>query len=373
MVRYKFSRTQNKEFATVLRQRVNAYFQDQEISQKGNTLMAVKTLTAYLLTFGPFILALAMGIESFPILLVLFMISGFGKGFIGTSVMHDALHGSYSNNKIISTLINISPLSIGVYPKNWKIQHNVLHHMYTNVEHADEDISPPGILRFSPFQDHKSFHKFQHIYVMFFYSIFTMFWIVLKDYLRIVKYKNDGVIKKEELPMHLVQITLLKIVYLLVFIGLPIMILPIPVWQVLVLFVAMHLITGTFLSLIFQLAHVMPTSEYIEQEDLHIDENWFVHQLQTTSNFGMDDKVLSWFAGGLNYQVEHHLFPHICHMHYPAISKIVQQTTQEFGIPYYAEKSVWSAIGSHFRMLKMLGNNEFFATQQIQQKEVVAA
>ena len=371
MVRYKFSRTRNKEFETLLKQRVKEFFKDENISIKANRFMVLKSISAYLIYLVPFILALTLGIESFPILLALFMISGFGKGFVGTSVMHDSLHGSYTQNKVLGNLMHISSISVGVYAKNWKIMHNMLHHMYTNIQHVDEDISPPGVLRFSPFEDHKPFHRFQHMYVLFFYGISTIFWVISKDYLRILKYVKDGLVKKKDLPKHFLQMTLFKGIYFSIFLVLPMIILPVSVGEVILLFVAMHVVAGIFLGLIFGLAHVMPTSDYVEQEDLHIDENWFVHQLQTTTNFGMDDKILSYFAGGLNFQVEHHLFPQICLVHYPAISKIVQQTAKEFGIPYHAEKSLWTAIGSHFRMLRLLGNDEFQVKQQMQ--EAVAA
>jgi len=373
MVRYKFSRTRNKEFETVLRKRVNEYFKDENMSTKANRLMVLKSISAYFIYLVPFTLALTLGIESFPILLALFIIAGFGKGFVGTSVMHDSLHGSYTSNKTLANLLHVSAISVGVYAKNWKIMHNMLHHMYTNIQHVDEDISPPGVLRFSPFEDHKSFHRFQHIYVLFFYGISTIFWVISKDYMRIMKYVKDGLVKKEDLPKHFLQMTWIKGVYFSIFLGLPLLILPVTTGEVILLFVTMHVVAGIFLGLIFGLAHVMPTSDYVEQEDLHIDENWFVHQLQTTTNFGMNDKVLSWIAGGLNYQVEHHLFPHVCHIHYPAISKIVQRTTEEYGIPYFAEKSVWTAIGSHFRMLRMLGNDEFKLEQKTPEVEAIAA
>jgi linoleoyl-CoA desaturase len=121
------------------------------------------------------------------------------------------------------------------------------------------------------------------------------------------------------------------------------------------MFVCMHLVAGISLSMIFQPAHIIDTSNFIEQEEIEIDKNWSVHQLETTSNFAMNSKFITWFAGGLNFQVEHHLFPNICHIHYPKIAGIVQETASEFNIPYHAQKSFFSAIAGHYRMLRELG------------------
>lgn len=357
MIRYKFSKTDNKAFEVTLRKRVKSYFLDNQIGTKGNGQMFFKSFVALSLYFISFFLILFSGISSIPFLLILWMAMGLGKAFIGTSVMHDALHGSYSKKKRINSLMGFSALVIGAYPKTWKVQHNILHHTYTNIEHADEDIGPRAVLRFSPNQTHRWFHKYQHIYAIFFYSIFTLTWVATKDFVKIFKYRREGLLKAgKEFRKHIIYIVLSKVAYFSVFLALPIILLPISPWLVALMFLFMHMITGFVLSLVFQLAHIMPTSHFIEQEEQQLAENWLVHQLHTTSNYAMDNKTLFWFVGGLNFQVEHHLFPHICHVHYPEIAKIVQQTTAEYAIPYYAEKSIRSAIIAHFKMLRVLGN-----------------
>ena len=293
---------------------------------------------------------------SIPFLVMLWMIMGLGKAFIGTSVMHDALHGSYSEHKKLNTFMHFSALIIGVYPKTWKIQHNVLHHTYTNIDHADDDLTPIGVLRFSPNQKHKWFHKYQHIYALFFYSLVTLAWAVSKDFVKLTKYRKMGLVKTAgEFRKNLGLIVLSKILYFSLILGLPILVLPVSAGTVLLLFLLMHVVTGITLSMIFQLAHIMPSSEFLIQEEPALSNNWYVHQLRTTSNYAMDNGVLSWLVGGLNFQVEHHLFPHICHIHYPQLAKIVQETTKEFNLPYHAEPRMSGAIATHFSMLKTLG------------------
>ena len=119
-----------------------------------------------------------------------------------------------------------------------------------------------------------------------------------------------------------------------------------------------HVAMGLTLSIVFQLAHVVENTEFEHvalDETKHIDEAWAIHELKTTSNFAMDSKLVSWFVGGLNFQVEHHLFPKVSHIHYPAISKIVQQKCKEYNLPYNYYPTMLQAVASHFRVMKSLG------------------
>ncbi|MEM8897874.1 MAG: fatty acid desaturase [Bacteroidota bacterium] len=359
MIRYKFSRTLNSEFAAVLRQRVRAYFKDNNLSQKGNQDMYLKTVVALSFYFLPFLVILFSGITYLPVLFLLWMCMGFGKAVMGTSVMHDVLHGSYSSSKRLNWFMHLTPLVIGAYPRTWKLQHNVLHHTYTNIEHNDEDLTPIGVLRFSPNQDLKWFHKYQHLYATFFYCIMTLIWATAKDFVRITKYRNMGLLKSDrEFVKNIGLIIFSKTFYFSLILGLPIMLLPIPTWQILLMFLCMHLVAGFVLSMVFQLAHIMPDIHFLEQEEQDIEQNWLVHQLETTSNYAMKNKFITWIFGGLNHQVEHHLFPNVCHVHYPQISRIVQKTTKEFGLPYHKQRYFGVAIVEHYKMLKALGSGQ---------------
>lgn len=359
MIRYKFSSQLDKEFSQTLITRVNAYFSDNQLDKNGNAHMAIKSVAAISLYLIPFAIVLTAGITNLPILFALWMTMGLGKAFIGTSVMHDALHGSYSNKKYVNTLMGISAFIVGVNPAMWKIQHNVLHHTYTNIEGGDEDIKPRFVMRFSPHQPRKWFHRYQFIYAGILYSITTFLWVVIKDFDKLITYKMDGIVKPgKEFYGHLSVIIVQKILYFIVFLGLPIVLLPFSGWLVFLMFLSMHMISGFVLTTVFQLAHVVPTSEFVMQDEENIEQNRLVHQLLTTSNFAMSNRALSWFIGGLNFQIEHHLFPNICHVHYHKIARIVQQTTKEFELPYYAQKSFLGAIKNHFSMLRTLGRQD---------------
>ncbi len=365
MIKYKFSR-ENSEFFKTLRSRVYSYFKEEKLSRNANPLMVLKTISALSMYLVPFALILFSGIANLWILFALWIAMGLGKSFIGTSVMHDALHGSYSDKKWINSWIGFTAFIIGANPKMWKLQHNVLHHTYTNIEHADEDISPRFVLRFTPHQPRRWFHRYQHIYASFFYSLSILLWVTIKDFRKIFEYSDMGLIAKgKAFWSYLLEISIHRVLYFGAFLVLPMILLPVAAWQVVGMYLCMEAITGLVLTLIFQTAHVMPDSHFVDQEHEEIEENWAIHQLLTTTNFGTKNKVLSWFTGGLNFQIEHHLFPEICHIHYPEIARIVKQTAAEFNLPYHEIKTFRSALLSHFQMLKDLGRKDHLSPMQV--------
>jgi linoleoyl-CoA desaturase len=360
MIRHKFSPVINKEFSVVLRQRVSDYFKDLGLEQNANAEMITKTVVLLSLYIGAYFLMLLGGFTNLYVLFGLWLFLGLGKALIGMSVMHDNMHGSYSKKKWVNNLVGgLSTWTIGIDPEVWKIQHNVLHHTYTNIDHADEDIESRYIFRFTPHQPRRWFHKFQHFYAPVVYSLLSLIWIVAKDYMKLFNYKKKGLVKGgATFRKHIVNIVIRKTTYLAAFLLLPMWLLPYSVGMVLLMFVSMHAVTGLILSFVFQPAHVVPTSTFIMTDEQEIKENWQVHQLMTTSNFGMHNRLLTWLIGGLNYQVEHHLFPNICHVHYPKLSEIVKKTAEEFDLPYYAQRSFRAAVINHLIMLRDLGRKD---------------
>ncbi len=355
--KHRFSTDNAVGFSSTLLSRVNQYFTDKKLSKTANQEMVFKTISALSLYFIPFIVMLVWQPVHIPILLGLWIIMGMGKAFIGTAVMHDALHGSYSSKNGLNKWLGQTASLLGIDSSNWKTQHNVLHHTFTNIEHADEDIDPRFVFRFSPYQPHKWFHKYQHVYALFFYAISTLIWVFVKDIIKAFRYRNIGLVKSGfHFAKYLTTVIFRKVFYLFVFLVLPILLLPISAFWVIGMFVAMHLTAGVLVSLIFQCAHVMETSVFIDKDTKKIDDSRLVHQLKTTSNFGMQNRFLFWFSGGLNHQIEHHLFPEICHVHYRKISKIVKETAQEFGLPYHSQPTFFKAVIYHFNTLKVLGS-----------------
>lgn len=353
----KFAAKQQDFFGT-LSQRVNSYFKSNNIERTANTEMVIKTIFMFSLYFFPYALLLSGMFTAAWVMAGLCVVMGLGKAGIGLSVMHDANHGAYSNKKWVNTLFGMSLNLIGGTAFNWKIQHNVLHHTFTNVHEVDEDISPRGVIRMAPASTWRPIHQYQHLYAWFLYGLMTFVWIVIKDYYRLTKYYNEGLVKKQKGSIAVEWVVLLftKLFYLSYMFVIPMVLLPVSFWQVLVGFLIMHYVAGFILAVIFQPAHVIEGTEYpMPDENGNLENNWAIHQLHTTTNFGHKEKLFSWYVGGLNYQVEHHLFPNICHVHYREIAKIVEQTTKEFNLPYKSKETFFEAIGAHAKQLKMLG------------------
>jgi len=344
-------------FYATVRQRVEAYFAERGISRHANGRMLVKSivmLTAYVL---PFLVILFLPLPLW-IFFSLWALMGLALAGIGMSVMHDANHGAYSNKAWVNYLMGHTLTMLGGSVFNWKLQHNHLHHMYTNIVHADDDISDKPMLRFSPHTTAKPSHKFQYLYAFMFYGISTLYWTLAKDFLQLARYTKHGVNKAAgvEQGWVIVRLCISKLVYIFVMLVMPTWLFALPLWQVLVGFMLMHFIAGVVLTFVFQLAHTVEGTEHpLPNESGIVENDWAVHQLQTTVNFAPDNKWLSWYVGGLNFQIEHHLFPKVCHVHYPAIASIVQQTAAEFGVPYLQNDTFGDALRAHFALLKKLG------------------
>lgn len=346
------------EFYSTLNQRVNEYFKSKNLSRNGNSEMVFKTAFMFTIYLVPYALMITGVVTHIWAMFALTVVMGIAIGGIGLSVMHDANHGAYSNKKWVNNLLGLSLNVVGGNAFNWKVQHNVLHHTYTNIHDVDEDISPRGVLRLSPHGEWKSFHRFQHLYAWFFYGLMTLVWVLAKDYVRIVKYQRDGLVKKQKASIGVEWTVLLlsKAIYIGYIFVIPVLVLSIAWWQVLIGFLVMHYIAGFILAIIFQPAHVIDGTEYpMPDGSGKMDNSWAIHQLHTTTNFATGNRLLSWYVGGLNFQVEHHLFPGVCHVHYRKIAGIVEKTALEFGVPYKSEPTFFGALRGHARLLKQLG------------------
>ncbi|BDD07019.1 fatty acid desaturase (plasmid) [Aureibacter tunicatorum] len=276
---------------------------------------------------------------------------------IGMCIMHDAIHGSYSPSLLVNKIMGYSINFIGANDKVWRLQHNVLHHTYTNIEHHDDDINPPFFLRFSPHSKRYKIHEFQHYYAWIFYGLSTISWITTKDFIRYRRFYNMGLVKgRKTYFIGLIKIALWKLVYYSYTLILPIVLTPFSTGTVIIAFICMHFITGLSISLVFQSAHLTPDASFpLPDSQGNIESKFMEHQLKTTCNFAPKNPLLTWILGGLTHQIEHHLFPNISHVHYRNLASIVKQTAFEYDLPYHSCDSFLSAIKMHFAMLKKLG------------------
>lgn len=321
--------------------------------------MVIKTIVMISLYIVPYILMMAGLFSNVWVIFGCWILMGVGMAGIGLSVMHDANHGAYSRNRKVNDIIGQVIWFIGGSSANWKIQHNVLHHSYTNVDHMDEDLESVPFLRFSPHRERMKIHRLQHIYAWFFYGFMTMMWATLKDFNQLNRYKRKGLLKTQKKSYNrlMAELISIKVVYYALFLALPMILLPIAWWQTLLCFIAMHFVAGFILAIIFQPAHVMPDTQFPLPDDQgNMENKWAIHQLMTTVNFAPKSRLFSWYVGGLNFQIEHHLFPNICHIHYKKISEIVKRTAEEFSLPYYSKPTFLHALRDHKNFLRQLGS-----------------
>lgn len=348
----------NRSFYLTAKKRVDEYFRTNNISRYGNYKMVIKSIFMFVLYFTPFVLLLLNVTDNFWLQSLLWILMGFGMSGIGLSIMHDANHGTYARNAKLNALMCRSMNFIGGSSLNWQLQHNTLHHTYTNIHDHDEDIAPLGFLRFDPHAEYKKIHKYQFLYAWFFYGMMTMMWSTTKDFSQLKRYNNMGLlaVRKTTYKKELGLLILNKLFYLGFSIGLPMLLIQSPWYLILAGWAVMHFTCGMILALIFQPAHVVELTEFpLPSEEGNMKDDWAVHQLKTTMNFAQRSWAFSWFVGGLNFQVEHHLFPNICHIHYKKLAPIIQQTAREFNLPYHSKKTFIGALASHAKLLYALG------------------
>jgi linoleoyl-CoA desaturase len=345
----------NNEFYTSLKCSVEKHFSENKIKKTGDWRLFSKTIILVGTAVTIYTLLMLLKMNAFSAILLCIALGIIFSG-IGFSVMHDANHGSYSPNQKLNDFIGLSANALGASSYFWKQKHNIIHHTYTNVDGIDDDIAKSPIIRQCESQKWVPAHKIQHVYLLPIYSLSAIFWIFIMDFTKYFSrkiYTTDA--WKLSTKNHII-FWLTKLYYAIFYIAIPIYVWGIGGWAI--GFFCMNAALGLSLSLVFQLAHVVENTEFEHiplDETKHIETAWAEHQLKTTSNFAMGNKSISWFVGGLNYQIEHHLFPRVSHVHYPAISKLVQEKCKEFNLPYNQYPTMAQALASHFRVMKELG------------------
>ncbi len=347
-------------FHTVLKERVATYFEQNNICQTGGWRLfskAVILVSALILLYIHLVFFTPAWYWAIPECIL----SGLTISFIGFNVMHDGAHGSFSRyvwvNKVAAFSLNL----LGGNSFMWNMKHNVIHHAFTNVHDVDDDLNAGFLLRLSEHQKRYKLHSFQHYYFWVLYAQLYLFWIFYSDYNKYFTGKIGGIpLKKMKLKDHLV-FWKSKILFLLIYIIIPIIFTGWLSW--LIGFITITWVAGVVLSIVFQLAHTVEHTHFPLPDDTtgKMEDEWAIHQLKTTANFATGNRIISWMVGGLNYQVEHHLFPRISHIHYPAISKIVKQACAEYGIVYNEYAKMRYAVKSHIRHLRNLGRTDSFS------------
>jgi linoleoyl-CoA desaturase len=347
-------RNNNNLFFQSLKKSVDDYFQNNKLKKTGNWQLYSK---AAILIPGAVALYISLLVFDLPVGVSLLFCALLGAciSSIGFNVMHDACHGSYSSKKWVNTVLGHSLNAMGGNAFFWKQKHNILHHTYTNIEGVDDDIAQSKLLRQSPTQEWWPIHQYQHIYLPVVYSLTIFMWVGVRDF---QKYFTQKIHKTAIQPMDRKEhwiFWISKIMYALFYVVIPILCVGWLPW--LIGYITMGLVISIVIAYTFQLAHAVEGPEFdtVGLEDKVIETEWAVHQIKTTANFAPNSKIINWFVGGLNYQVEHHLFPRISHVHYPQLSKIVQEKCRQFNLPYHSFPTLKQALTSHVQTMKHLG------------------
>lgn len=350
MLRFKSS----SDFQKEVRKRVRAYLKEEGKSGLADYRYYFKAILNLAMYLVPFVLFLT-GYTSFLMTTVLWAITGLGMAGVGMNVMHDAIHNTVTRSEWVNRKIGAVIYVLAGNSYTWRVQHNVKHHTHTNLEGHDDDIETGSMFRFHPEQELKPKHKYQHLYAPFAYSLMTWKWLLEKDFKQVIQYNKSDLFKAKDQSLGMVWTKLIvgKGFHFATFYVLPLA-LGIPWYMVLWGNMVMHIVAGLILSFTFQLAHVVDKAEFPSEEEAK-DHSLLEHQMKTTANFSTKNKLVTWYTGGLNFQVEHHLFPTINHIHYPKIARIVRKTAEEFRLPYNEYRTTIAALKGHFAHLKHMG------------------
>lgn len=350
----------HKSFTIELKKRVDAYFSATKQSFTGNAALYIKSVVLISSAIALYSAIVFIGLPGY-LSLILCGVLGFVLAAIGFNVMHDGAHGSYSKKRWVNEVMAYSLNILGGNSFIWKVKHNYNHHSFTNIEGIDDDINLQPFLRISNEQKWRKFHSFQHLYWGLLYCLAYLSWVYFKDFEKYFSGKiADTGFKKMKTKDHVV-FWVSKLLYMFIFLVIPT--LQFGIVATLAGYGIMCAICGLTLGIVFQLAHLIEgTTVHNTGTNAGNMNDWTIHQLSTTANFSTKSKVVTWFAGGLNFQVEHHLFPRISHVHYPALNKIVKEVCSEFRVAYNEYPTFMSAVRSHVRYLKVLGRNTTIAS-----------
>jgi linoleoyl-CoA desaturase len=348
----KFSHTSHS-FHTELKKRINDYFKQAGKASTGNFNLYLKAILLVMAYFFVYIHLVFYTPVTWLALVECIILGGLTAA-IGFNIMHDGMHGSFSRHKWLNNLAGLSLNFLGANNFMWKTKHNIIHHTYTNVEGIDDDIEAKPLLRLCKTQKYYKIHRFQHWYFWAAYSLLYIWWVFVTDYKKyFLKRIGPTPLKKMTITDH-ISFWGFKALHAFLFVALPIYMVGFVPW--LIGFLAFGLFSGFVLSIVFQLAHTVEQTHFpkANPETHRMEDEWAVHQLKTTANFATRNKLISWWVGGLNFQIEHHLFPRISHVHYPAISKIIKKACEEFNIPYIEYPKMRLAVASHVSHLRNL-------------------
>jgi linoleoyl-CoA desaturase len=361
--KFKFKHTvASSNFSRALSGRVDDYFRTHHISKRANVEMVFKTILGFALWIATWAWLMSGRLSSLEVVAV-YVLHGFAQLHMGLNIAHDANHGAYAKSSGANRVLGYVFDLVGLSSYMWRLMHNHAHHYFVNVRGADTSLVSGSLFRLTPHDTRRSYHRYQHIYAPALYCLSTLDWVLAKDYRWLLSWRRFG--NRTIVKHPVAEIVFLfagKGFYYAYTLVLPLIFLRTPWYSVVLGFVIMHLFLGFTLALTFQPNHFTDDSSFPEpNEDGQIHNNYIEHIFHTTKDYSRRNPLANWALGGLNLHVVHHMFPGICHVHYPALTRIIKSTAEEFGLTYRENRSLMGAFRSHLRWMKILGASDTIA------------
>jgi len=342
-------------FPKVLRRRLDRFFTDRNLSPKADRAMWIKIGTGLVVLAGSWTTLYALKPDAWKFV-ALYVLGGIAQTFLLLNIAHDSNHNAISSVPFVNKLLNYVFDLCGINSYMWRILHHRGHHSCINLQGEDDALTGRGIFRFSPHEPRARLHRFQHIYALFFYAMFSLDYVFLRDVECFFRPSHEYLRRVRHPKREYIILFAGKGFYLTYMLVLPVVVLGESPLLVAAAFVLVHLITGLSVSLIFQTTHTIDSTYF--PADRNEFENGVYHIFATTADYATENPMVGWLAGGLNHHIAHHLCPFVCHTHYAPLTRIVKQTAREFGVSYRQHPTMTQAIRHHLILLKQLGNQD---------------
>jgi len=340
-------------FPKVLRRRLDKFFTDQDISPKADGVMWFKIAAGLAVLLGSWMVIYALRPNAWTFV-ALYFLSGLAQTFLLLNIAHDSNHNAISSSPLINKTLNYVFDVCGISSYMWRILHHRGHHSCINLHGEDDALTGRGIFRFTPHEPRASYHRFQHIYALFFYAMFSLDYVFVRDFESFFFPKHEYLRRTQHPLREYATLFAGKAFYITYMLILPVLVLGKSPWLVAGAFLLVHLIVGLSVTLVFQTTHTID-STYFPADRSEFD-NGVYHIFATTADYATENPIVGWLVGGLNHHIAHHLCPFVCHTHYAPLTRIVRETAQEFGVPYRQHPTMTQSVRHHLILLKQLGN-----------------
>jgi linoleoyl-CoA desaturase len=340
-------------FPKVLRRRLENFFVDAKVSPKADRTMWSKIAIGMAVLAGSWV-ALYTLRPAWWAFVALYLLGGLAQTFLLLNIAHDSNHNAISSRPLVNKTLNYVFDLCGISSYMWRILHHRGHHSCINLHGEDDAIEGRGLFRFTPHDPRTPLHRFQHIYALFLYALFSLEYVFVRDFQSFFFPAHDYLTRTRHPLREYFILFAGKAFYLSYMLVLPIFVMKQPVLLVLGAFFLVHLVVGISVVLVFQTTHVIEDTYFPLQRNEF--ENGVYHVFATTADYATENPVVGWLVGGLNHHVVHHLCPYVCHTHYAPLTRIVKETAEEFGIPYRQHATMTKAVWHHLLLLKQLGN-----------------